>query len=166
MITVSFTGHRPSKLGGFKTPNPIYDFVNSSIEEVLIKLQPEKAISGMALGVDIWAAEICLKLGIPLIASVPFVGQEKIWPQESQDKYHAVLNQAVEKVIVCEGGYAAWKMQKRNQWMVDRSEIVIAVYDGSASGGTANCVNYAKQQNKKMVIINPVNKTIDFSGIK
>jgi uncharacterized phage-like protein YoqJ len=164
MATISFTGHRPQKLGGFKTPNPIYDFVIASIEEALVKLAPTKAISGMALGVDIWAAEICLKLGIPLIAAVPFVGQEKIWPQESQDKYHAVLNQAAEKVIVCEGGYASWKMQKRNQWMVDHSDLVIAVYDGS-TGGTGNCVSYAKQQNKNMIIINPIEKTIDYSGI-
>ena len=164
MVVISFTGHRPTKLGGYKTPNPIYDFVTASIEEALVKLAPAKAISGMALGVDIWAAEICLKLGIPLIAAVPFVGQEKIWPQESQDKYLAVLNQAVEKVIVCEGGYASWKMQKRNQWMVDHSDLVIAVYDGT-TGGTGNCVFYAKQQNKNMIIINPVEKTIGYLGI-
>ena len=45
-------------------------------------------------------------------------------------------------------------MQIRNQWMVDNCELLIAVFDGT-SGGTANCVNYAKSIRKNTVVINP-----------
>ena len=38
-------------------------------------------------------------------------------------------------------------MMKRNKYMVDKSDIVVAVWNGS-KGGTANTVKYAKQSGK------------------
>lgn len=153
-MIASFTGHRPNKLGGYQIPNPTYTYIIQELNNILLKLKPEKAISGMALGWDQWAAQTCIDLQIPFIAAIPFVGQEKIWPQSSIDIYNVLLQKAIEQVIVCEGGYAAWKMQKRNEWMVDRSDIVIACFDGT-NGGTANCIRYAKEKNKELIIINP-----------
>lgn len=162
-MKISFSGHRPDKLPnketGYKIPNPTYDFVVKSLREVLLKLKPEIAISGMALGVDSWAAEICLELGIPFIAAIPFIGQEKVWPQSSKDQYNFLLSKASEKVIVNPGGYAAWKMQARNQWMSDQADQIIAVWDGS-DGGTGNCVKYVKKINKPLIIIDPIKKEI------
>ncbi len=57
-------------------------------------------------------------------------------------------------VQVSEAGYAAWKMQVRNKAMVDNSDLVIAVYDGSG-GGTGNCVAYAQKQGKSIITIDP-----------
>ena len=34
-------------------------------------------------------------------------------------------------------------MQKRNEWIVDNSLRLLALWDGS-KGGTANCVTYAR----------------------
>ena len=147
-MIVAFTGHRPDKLGGYKLPNPIYNSVCKQIESNLLELKPDTTISGMALGIDQWAAYICFKLKIPFIAAVPFKGQEKAWPMSSQITYHQLLKKASEQVIVCEGSYSAVKMQTRSQWMVDRCNILLAVYDGSG-GGTANCINYAKSLRKK-----------------
>lgn len=156
-MIVSFTGHRPNKLGGYRTPNDIFNYITSELKKILSNLKPEKAISGMALGWDQWAVQVCVDLQIPFIAAVPFIGQEKIWPQTSKDIYYDLLKKAIEQVIVCEGEYAAWKMQKRNEWMVDRSDVVIACFDGT-NGGTANCIRYAKEKNKELIIINPLGK--------
>lgn len=158
-MIVSFTGHRPSKIGGFSIPNPTYDFINKSLREILIELQPEKAISGMALGVDQWAAELCVELNIPFIAAVPFIGQEKTWPKDSIEKYNQLASQASEAVIVSEGGYSAWKMFVRNEWMVDNSDLIIAVWDGT-NGGTGHCVSYVRKVNKPIIIIDPIKQII------
>jgi uncharacterized phage-like protein YoqJ len=45
-------------------------------------------------------------------------------------------------------------MQIRNEWMVDRADQVIAIWDGT-SGGTANCVEYATKMNKPILRIDP-----------
>jgi len=153
-MIVAFTGHRPNKLGGYKLPNPTYLHVCQQIDKTLRELKPDKVISGMALGVDSWAANIAHKLGIPFIAAIPFEGQEKAWPQASQNTYHVLLKLASEIVIVCPGGYAVNKMQTRNVWMTDRCDKLIAIWDGT-SGGTGNCVEYAKSIGKEIIRINP-----------
>lgn len=153
-MIVAFTGHRPNKLGGYKLPNPTYNYVCQQIEKTLLAEKPDEAIIGMALGIDQWAANICHKLGIPFTAAVPFVGQEKAWPESSQKTYHKLLKLSKKVVIVCEGEYEAIKMQIRNQWMVNNSDKLIAVWDGT-NGGTGNCVKYAKSVNKDIIYINP-----------
>ena len=45
-------------------------------------------------------------------------------------------------------------MHKRNEYMVEKSEIVIAVWDGSTSG-TGYTVNFAKEKGKKIYVLNP-----------
>ena len=154
-MIVAFSGHRPNKLGGFSLPNPTYVYVCQQIEKTLLDLKPEKVISGMALGVDQWAAHVAYKLGIPFLAAVPFEGQEKAWPQASQSIYNLLLSKAAERVVVCEGGYSADKMQRRNEFMCDKCDKLIAIYNGDTSGGTYNCVSYAKSIGKEIIVINP-----------
>lgn len=153
-MIVAFTGHRPEKIGGYKLPNPTYIKICQQIESTLKELKPEKVISGMALGVDQWAAYISYKLKIPFIAAVPFINQESKWPTSSQETYNKLIKLASETIIVSDGEYSAKKMQIRNEWMVDRCDQLIAIWDGSA-GGTGNCVNYAKSKNKVIIYINP-----------
>ena len=158
-MIVAFTGHRPDKLGGYKLPNPTYSYVCQEIEKALIQFKPDTVISGMALGVDQWAANIAHKLGIPFIAAVPFIGQEKMWPAASQSIYNKLIKLAAEVVIVSPGSYSAAKMQFRNEWMVDRCNQVIAIWDGT-KGGTGNCVAYATDTGKQIFRINPLDRPI------
>jgi uncharacterized phage-like protein YoqJ len=148
--TVCFTGHRPNKIGGYNANHPqrvaVRDRLGAYIREA-IDDGFDTFISGMALGIDMDAAEIVIKLReyfpqIKLIAAVPFEGQEGMWPAQSKRQWSDILAECDAVHYVCDPGYAAWKMQKRNEWMVDHAARVIAVWDGTA-GGTGNCVNYA-----------------------
>ena len=49
---------------------------------------------------------------------------------------------------------------KRNEIMVELADIVIAVWDGK-SRGTAYTVDYAKKQNKEVILVNEVINDID-----
>ena len=153
-MIIAFTGHRPHKLGRYVLPNPIYIKICQSIDKYLKELKPEKIISGMALGIDQWAANIAIKNKIPFIAAVPFLGQEGKWNNDSRKTYSILLRKAVRQVIVCQGAYSVEKMQIRNEWMVDRCDLLIAVWDGT-KGGTGNCVDYAKKINKEILRIDP-----------
>lgn len=153
-MIVAFTGHRPDKLGGYKLPNETYIKVCRQIDSALKELKPEKVITGMALGVDQWAAMIAHKLNIPYLAAIPFEGQEKAWPEASQKAFRLLRKLAAEEVIVSSGGYSVDKMQVRNIWMVDHCDVLIAIWDGT-KGGTGNCVEYAKSVNKEIYYIDP-----------
>lgn len=147
-MIISGTGHRPDKLGGYS--DVAFNKLVIVAEKYLSENKPDKVISGMALGWDQALAQACINLEIPFVAAIPFKNQECKWPKESQIKYKTILAAASECVTVCEGEYAAWKMQVRNKYMVDNSDLVLAMFDGT-DGGTANCVNYAISKNKQVV---------------
>lgn len=141
MNILAATGHRPNKLGGYGSD------VDASLRRLAIWFlttnRPDGVISGMALGWDMAWSEAAIQMGIPVTAAIPFKGQETAWPVISQHRYGEILARCTDSHIVCDDGYAAWKMQKRNQWMVDNATHLIALWDGT-DGGTANCVKYAQ----------------------
>jgi uncharacterized phage-like protein YoqJ len=152
---LAVTGHRPDKLGNeWDMRGEISQRVYHDMANYIETNRPSQMISGMALGVDMLWAALAIKEDIPLLAAIPFEGQEKAWPQKSQDLYHSLLSKATEVVAVCPPGYAAWKMQKRNMWMVDNCDLLVAVWDGT-DGGTANCYRYAESVNKPIFRIKP-----------
>jgi len=157
-MRLGITGHRsdklPDKATGYEIPNPTYNYVYQEIEKKFKELNPEKIITGMALGTDQIAAIIAYRLGIPFIAAIPFEGQEIKWIPKSQEIYHKLLNKASETVIVSGGEFSAGKMQERNKWIVNYSDIMLGIFDGSP-GGTANCLNYARSINREIIIIDP-----------
>jgi len=154
-FTLGVTGHRPNGLpGGYDETHPFYTWLRNEIRNKISQLKPSEIITGMALGVDQIVAEIAIELNIPFVAAVPFEGQESKWPQSSKEKYDQLLRKAEEVVIVSEDGYAAWKMQKRNEWIVDNSDAILGIWSG-LKGGTGNCLEYAEKKNKTIHRINP-----------
>lgn len=166
-MKIAVTGHRPNKLWGYDYNEPHYIRLMTKLREVVInsinndKNEPLELISGMALGVDTLFAVLALELkqegyNVRLVCALPFKGQEGNWIPESKKLYHEILARADEVVCVCGEGYAAYKMQRRNEYMVDRSDLLIAVWDKS-NGGTANCVRYANRKIKDVIYLNPKN---------
>jgi uncharacterized phage-like protein YoqJ len=142
------TGHRPDKLGGYNDVS--YNKLVKIAEKYLIAINPNKVISGMALGWDQALAEATINLDIYLLCAIPFIGQENMWHESSKIKYKNILSKANEIKYVCENGYSSYKMQIRNEWMVDNSDLVLAMWDGS-KGGTYNCIQYAKRMSKPII---------------
>lgn len=152
-MILGITGHRPGHLGGYGE-NPLRVKVRAAMQEQFVKLAPTLVLSGMALGVDQWACELALAHGIPYHAYVPFLGQDHRWTKDQQDHYYFLCSRAKEVKYISNAGYALWKMQKRNEKLVDACEHLLAVFDGS-EGGTANCLSYAKKAGRHTTIINP-----------
>ena len=49
--------------------------------------------------------------------------------------------------------YTKGCMLRRNRYMVDRSSLLIAVYDGTPKGGTMNTLAYALRQGVETIIL-------------
>ena len=139
------TGHRPSKLGGYGD-HVEHRLLQLARDELSI-LKPAKIISGMALGWDQALAQAAIDLNIPFDAYVPFVGQELTWPINTRTRYNLLCRAAANVIITSAGLYAPWKMLVRNERMVDASDHVLAIWDGT-SGGTAHCIRYATLKRK------------------
>lgn len=169
-MRVMITGHRPKSIGGYQTPNPIEQWVRGTLRTVLTGLlarDPElEGVTGMALGTDTIFAEECLRLGIPFIAALPFIGQEGRWPEPSQNLYRILLKQAKKVVVVDEiasyhSDHFAGKMFARNKWLIEHSVLTVAVWDGSEEGGTGHTVaSVRRKKDRKLLRLDPVLRTI------
>lgn len=142
---VAGTGHR--RFGA-----DVSEIVQDWIENMLGTLQPRRVISGVALGFDTWLAEEALRQDIPLVCAVPFKGQPDRWPEPDRTRYRKLLRRADKVHIVCPGLYAPWKFQKRNEWMVNNCELLLAAWTGRL-GGTANCVKYAEKVGRRIELL-------------
>lgn len=146
-----FTGHRPEKLR--QSEKEINDRLETAIRAA-INDGFVTFISGMARGVDIWAAEIVLRLkdagaSVHLVCASPYEGFERSWSIDWQSRYQRVLRKADLVRYICPA-YCRECFQRRNEWMVDHSARVIAAYNGD-SGGTRNTIRYAKGYNIPIV---------------
>ena len=88
-----FTGHRPHKL--HQPESVVIAALEAKIREA-IDDGFVTFISGMAWGVDIWAAEAVLKLRnegkpIRLIAASAFRGMENRWENSWQERYRNII---------------------------------------------------------------------------
>jgi uncharacterized phage-like protein YoqJ len=143
-MILAVTGHRPDKLGGYDEDT--HERLSEFAAERLVELNPSMVITGMALGWDTAVATACVDLRLPFLAAVPFIGQESKWSGAAKVRYYDLCNRATDVEIVCEGPYMPWKMMRRNKWMVDRCDLLLALHNGDTFGGTFECVMYARRR--------------------
>ncbi len=151
-LDIAGTGHRPPRLGlGYdqKSVELLTRFAREHLEG-MVKASPRfkfnSVVSGMAQGWDQALGLAALELDIPLICALPFEGQEAKWPLDARGRYQKMLADAREVVVVCEGGYAAAKFIERDHWMVDNSNMLLALWDLEETGGTWATVKYARDE--------------------
>ncbi|MBQ3108089.1 MAG: DUF1273 family protein [Clostridia bacterium] len=155
MKTMCFTGHRPDKLpwGNDEHAPECRTFrlrlmaaVYHAVEEGYTRF-----LTGMAEGIDLMAAEIVLTLReakpeIQLECALPY-------RKNGSARFQRILQQADTVTTVSENYHSAC-MRMRNRYMVDQSDMVLAVYNGS-SGGTKQTIEYARTQGKKVQVLTP-----------
>ncbi len=152
-VTCCFTGHRPEKL--FLPEEQIKTLLEAAIRKAVSEGFC-RFITGMAEGIDIWAAEEVLKIkekskNIELICAIPYDGFGKGRAGKEKIQYEEILAKADEIEYVCRH-YSRQCFQMRNAYMVDNSSRVIAVFNGE-KGGTKNTIQYAKSKGVEVINI-------------
>lgn len=148
-----FTGHRPEKLQ--RPEKEIRTDLEREIRQAVVE-GLNVFITGMARGVDIEAAEIVLQLreeGYPvrLICASPYPGFENNWSRTWKARYGDILAKADLVQYICPK-YTKGCFRIRNEWMVNHSARVIAVFTGQPSG-TKNTIDYALRRSVPVIRI-------------
>lgn len=73
---------------------------------------------------------------------------------EQRERYFGILEKCDEETML-QTRYTKDCMQKRNRYMVDHSNHVLAVWDGSFRNGSGQTVRYAQKMGKMITIIRP-----------
>lgn len=123
-------------------------------------------ISSLATGADQRLSRVGREQGSKIEVVVPSVDYVETLTGADRDSYDQLLGEAV-KVIELgypepteEAFFAAGKS------VVDRSDSVVAVWDGKASeglGGTADIVAYAQERGRTILHLDPIRRTISQS---
>jgi uncharacterized phage-like protein YoqJ len=163
--TCSFAGHRPFKLPyGFEEDHP--DCVRLKLMlgmeiETMIAQGCTTFYSGMTWGVSIWCAEMVLNMkqafpekNIRLNAVLPYEEHHAGWTREYQERYFNLMEN-VDEVVCLYPHYMDGCNRERYRYMIDRSQYLIAVYNGD-TGGTKHAIEYAKDKGLNIVLFNPV----------
>lgn len=151
MKTCCFSGHRIiSDDIVSSVNNRLFSLINKAIYNGYSNF-----ISGFAKGVDLMAASIIINLkeydiynSITLEASIPYRGLIK----KREPEFQALLKNCDSIDIISEK-YFAGCMQKRNLAMIEKSDMLIAVYDGRNTGGTKYTIQKAKEHGLEVAII-------------
>ena len=168
MKVCAFTGHRPNSFPwGYNETAQDCVLLKKVLAEQIVTLVDDGVtgfISGMAQGVDLWAAQIVLDLKkenplVKLSCALPCDNQEKMWPDPVKKQYHSILEQA-DKVVRVGREYTKESMYARNRYMVDHANILLAVYNGKRRSGTGMTVNYAEQKQRRIIKINPLTREV------
>ena len=161
-VTACFTGHRAQKLPwkfNEKDPRCVKMKENAKAEiEKAIQRGYTTFLCGMALGFDMICAEIVLELkkkypNIRLIGAIPCKNQYDRWPQAQIDRYRKLVKQ-LDGVRCIYDEYVDGCMIERNEYMLNNSSLVIALYNG-LGGGTKSTIEKAKKKGIDVVVIKP-----------
>lgn len=128
--------------------------------EAKIKNDCTAFITGMAMGADIWYAEMVLAcrrkypgLPISLTAVVPYKNQPSSFPVSYMRRYADIVSKA-DRVIYITENYVPGCMHIRNKFMVGHADCMVAVSSG-AEGGTQKTLHYAQKKGLDIVLFNP-----------
>ncbi len=155
MKTCAFTGHRPKDLG-YPESDERCAALKEKLRSLIVKLIEEEGvthfISGMAQGVDMYAAEIVLELKkqypqITLECAIPYERQAAYWSESSAKPLllhrravrprddvtaavHAGLSAETEPIYGRPSGYRAGGLEWQSQW--DWADGVVCQRDREA----------------------------------
>ncbi len=161
LLTCSFTGYRPSKLPFVFDKNTeqyakLYDVLKNEIHR-LIDCGVTYFQTGMAQGIDLMCGEIVLEMkqifDVHLFCVIPCENQYSGWKEADISLYHRLISESSD-VIYTGREYEKGCMMRRNRYLVDNAEYILAVFDGKP-GGTMSTIKYAKAKQRTIIIINP-----------
>jgi uncharacterized phage-like protein YoqJ len=121
-----------------------------------------RLISGMAEGVDLWAAQASQLNKIELFAALPFPGevQSHRWSPEMQDLHRELLATAVD-VFIQSPEFSMAAYNQRNAYIVEHSDEMLVVTNGAQKGGTWNCIKLiAKAGTKAGTVIHTSRRSV------
>lgn len=160
-MTCGVTGHRPSGFY-FARNESERAFTEYKAElyrtaEDLVLLGYDKFISGMADGADTDFAEAVILLKkkysrITLEAALPC----PIYIPKKYTPFHKrrdSLLRACDTVSTVSDRYYRGCMSKRNKYIVDSSDLILAIWNGARSGGTWNTIEYSRNCRRQIKYI-------------
>ena len=135
-MIVSWTGHRPDLFRDAEAARTIVDRLARELAEQHV----DAFLAGGQRGVDTWVAQSAIKYAVPLRVSLPFEVARftRDWLEADRCVLSSLLRRA--DVVRIAGGYT-----ERNRVLATEAQLLVAVWTGTAGGGTSETIDLARQ---------------------
>lgn len=148
--------------GNEKHPDCIQ--IKKDLRDTIITLYRETGIyqylSGVSLGIDLWAAEIVLGLKkkhpvLELYSVVPYSGQADKWSLKNQARYARILQQSTGVIKLRDGAYMPGCFRELNILLVQSTHILIAAFgrEYKPKSGSVHRINIARENGNRIIYI-------------
>lgn len=165
-IACAVTGHRPTRFKfkyneNYSLCKKIKKVMMEAFRELHDEFQVQDYYVGGALGVDMWAGELLLRLketpgyeDIKLHIVLPFLGHDARWDARSRKRMEFLRRHSESCFVIgqqdCRESYL-----QRNCYMVNQAEYLVAVYDNAGGPDALQIVSYARKKKRKLFFIHP-----------
>lgn len=139
-LIVGITGHRPARIKGRE--KEIEEWLRGQLADS--KDDIELAYSGMASGVDQIFARVAEELGIPLVCCYAF-HHKSFHPQQ------LAIHEKAAEIRYVSDKRSDDVYTIRDRYLVDRCDVMYAVFDGIKAGGVWDAIQYAESLGKEVV---------------
>lgn len=146
---VACTGHRPQNL-----PAGSQDWVTAELHRIAAKLRDDHgtqiAISGGAMGADLWWADAAHAAGTKVWLYAPFPQQPDRWTADWR-RHHQRVREYSARVAILGSAFSTKLLFARNDWMIRDCDALVAVVDPEHRGGGTHAA-VATALNRRAVI--------------
>ena len=158
-FAVCISGHRPEKLPTGAPLRMLQSLLFREIESAMEE-GADTFYTGMARGVDLdfgvemikrkmlskRYADLCVE------AAIPYPDQAARYDRESKKKYNFILDHA-DRITYIENEYTKDCYLARDRYMVDKSDLVLAIWNEQQDGGTYYTIRYAEEKGKELKLV-------------
>lgn len=158
-MKIGITGHQRLK------DSTRWSWVRQEFDRLLSSVgSPVTGISSLAIGADQLFADAVLQSGGLLEVVIPFAEYDHTFSEgHDREEYLRLLDCASDREVLERHGSDNEAYLASGQRVVDRSDVLVAVWDGLPAvglGGTGDVVNYAQLLKRKTIHLNPVTQEV------
>ena len=149
-MIAGLTGHQ--QIGDKQT----IQWVEQQLSILLIAQEVTEGWMSLAIGADQMYATLLLRRGLQYNVVLPCERYEETFSELDRETYHDLLSKAISVVALDFVKPTEMAFYEAGKQVVNRSEILIAVWDGLAArglGGTADIVRFAQSRSKRVLHI-------------
>lgn len=161
MHVLYVTGYQPRELNIFGMKDKKIGIIQYALRKRLIAFLEEGLewvmVSGQ-LGVELYAAEVVLELkdfyDVQLAVIPPFEYHENRWPEDLQEYYYYIVEQADFVQSIYQGEYKGpYQFKARDKWILDKSDGCLMVVDEENPGSNRFFISEANRKSSEYPII-------------
>lgn len=148
-MKIALTGHRKKRLRGQEVK--VYKWIINTFNILFTGQEEKEILCGMAKGADILFGQAALHYpdNIKLHLCLPC----KHYGEVNADPAYWELMDYASRVTYMQDKWSKGCDDKRDKFMVDNCDILLAVWDGIKAGGTWSTIKYAFAQGKPVIYI-------------